>query len=371
MSLFLLQGAPQVTDFTWEGDPRQALIVLIGIGVVIALAILIRFITSGMDLSVSTAARGKRPLAPRKFSAFTLHRIASAHGLNREQKKLLEYVFRNDAVSDPERVMDNLPLMDRHFRRAYRSIEKNSETDEDAQDRLAKLFSLRNIIEVTAGSIDASRPRLSESTPAVLAMEKDSYPVKVLISRGQSVVVDVPKNSLGSPIRIKKGTAATLSFFTKSSNGFSLSGQVIGSIETDHGTGLQINHTGKLKPLVKRMYRRKQVSIQSEFSIVHISDLGSKKQPKKMFVDPRKFTGMILDISAGGCALKASAQIPAGTRLKITIDHDDSHFIHVLGQVIRTNRSGGMGTILHIKFLKVPRRAFNSISALVYGYADV
>jgi len=367
VSLFLLQ-APQITDFIWEEDPMQAVIVLIALGVIIAIAIVVNIIRNGIG---APSGGGRLQITSRKFNAITLYRVASAYGLDREQTKTLEYVLRNGAVTDPGRVMENMLLMDRHFKRAYRAIEKNSVTDEDAQERLAKLFSLRNVIEVVAGSKDSSPPRLSENTPAVLIIEKDNYPVKVLSSRGHNVVVEIPRKPLGSPVRIAKGTNVALSFFTKSRDGFSLTGHVAGYLETDHGTGLQITHTGKLKPLVKRMYRRKQVSIKCELFIVHLSESGGKKQPPRLIVDSRKFTGTVLDISAGGCAIKTSAPIQAGARLKISVDYYDDQVIHVLGQVLRTNRSGAIGTILHVKFLKIPRRAFNAISAMVYDYDDI
>jgi hypothetical protein len=88
-------------------------------------------------------------------------------------------------------------------------------------------------------------------------------------------------------------------------------------------------------------------------------------------VDKRRCVGSVLDISAGGCSLKTTAAVQVGSRIKINIDYDDNFIISVLGQVLRSNRSGAAGTILHIKFLKVPRRAFNSISALVFGYDEV
>ena len=66
--------------------------------------------------------------------------------------------------------------------------------------------------------------------------------------------------------------------------------------------------------------------------------------------------------------MKSAAPIQAGSRLKIDIQSEDAP-ISVLGQVLRSNRSAA-GTIIHIKFLKVPRRAFNAISALVFGYGE-
>jgi hypothetical protein len=96
---------------------------------------------------------------------------------------------------------------------------------------------------------------------------------------------------------------------------------------------------------------------------------GRKKGPKLM-VDKRRFVGTILDISIGGCSIKTSAPVQVGSRLKIEMDYSDDSTLTVLGQALRTNRTSAMGTIVHIKFIKIPRKAFNNINALVFGYDD-
>ena len=365
MPLFLLQN----WVFWPEDDPMAAIIVLVGIGVIIVFSVVFKIFNKGMNISGAGRSR-LGALAPRKFNALTLHRIATAYNLDRKQTKFLEYVFRTNSVSDPFRVLQTPTLLDRHFKRAFRTIEKNSVTEEDAQENLEKLFSLRNTIEAGSGIDETSPVRLSEKTPAILGTGKDNFPVKVITSRGNNVVIETPKNSLGTPIRLSKGTSVSLAFFTKSSNGFSLEGQITGPVHTDFGPGFQITHSGRAKPLVKRKFRRKQTDLKCEFFLVNVIESGKgKKKTSKLVVDNRKFKGAIQDISAGGCALKSSAPVPVSSKLKIVIDYDENHFINVLGQVIRSNRSMA-GTIIHIKFLKVPRRAFNSISTMVYGYND-
>ena len=354
-----------------KDNPVEGMILLVAIGVIVVFSFFAYIIRHGFSSPIAGTDKNKGSgITPRRFNGFTLHRIASSYGLNREQKKLLEYVFRNDAVTDPERVMKTPDLLDRHFKRAFRTIEKNSTTDDDVQERLVKLFSLRNVIENSSGTSDASSAALSENIPAILAYGKDSYPVKVHSSRGRNVVVDFPRSILGSPIRITKGSKVSLSFFTKSNTGFSFDGTVGNAVDTDSGQGLHITQSGEKKPLVKRKFRRRSIDIDCEFYFVKLEETGTgRKKTARLIVENRKFNGRIKDISAGGCALKTSAPIQLGSRLKINIDYDDNYVINVLGQVIRTNRSAA-GTILHIKFLKVPRRAFNSISALVFGYND-
>jgi len=373
LQLFLLQNRDQVKYFK-DDNPVEAMVLVIVIGAIILLSIIFHLIRGRVNTTI-VGKTGKRTAAatPRKFNSFSFYRIASSYGLDREQTRLLEYVFRIDGVTDAERVMRNPALLDRHFRRAYKTIEKSSNNDDEVQQRLVKLFSLRNVIEAAPGigGASASSGQIAENTPAVLISSKDNYPVRVISSRGQNIIIDMPKNALGTPVRLVRGTKVTLSFFTRSSKGFSYDGQVAGVVDTPNGSGLQITHSGKMKSLVKRMYRRKQTSTRCEFFLVFVEDAGNgKKKAPKLVVDSKRFSGTVQDVSIGGCSIKTSAPIQIGSRLKITMDYNESNLINVLGQVLRVNRSGPMGTIMHIKFLKVPRKAFNSISTLVFGYDE-
>jgi hypothetical protein len=102
-----------------------------------------------------------------------------------------------------------------------------------------------------------------------------------------------------------------------------------------------------------------------------VEETGSgRKKVRKMTVDSRRFNGTILDVSMGGCSIRTNASIPPGTRLKIEFDYLDKMIIAALGQVLRINRSGAVSTIMHIKFIKVPRKTMNAINALVYEYDE-
>ena len=97
INMFLLQYNQRITFK--EDNPREGYILIIVIGAVIVVSILFHIIRNGMSPSV--AGKGKTSVTPRKFKAFSLYRIASAYGLDREQTKLLEYVFRTSSVNDP------------------------------------------------------------------------------------------------------------------------------------------------------------------------------------------------------------------------------------------------------------------------------
>jgi hypothetical protein len=75
-----------------------------------------------------------------------------------------------------------------------------------------------------------------------------------------------------------------------------------------------------------------------------------------------------MDISVGGCSIKATVPVTSGARLKIEFTQS-SVTVAALGQILRTNQSG-VSTIAHVKFLRVPRRSMNAINAFVYEYAE-
>jgi c-di-GMP-binding flagellar brake protein YcgR len=348
-----------------EDDPLAATILLIGGGVLVLF-----FVISGL---IKRAGGGGGSATPRRFSGFAMHKIASSYGLNKTQSRVLETVFRSDAVSDPHAVIESPPLLDKHFKRAYKRIERSAESEVAVQQQLSMLFSVRNTIEATnntTATVMSSR-QIADNVAAVLAVGKDTFSVHVLNAKGDGVLVENPRNALGNPIKIPKGTKVNLSFFTKNSKGFAFESRIIAVKDTPKGPALQLAHAPRVKPLIQRRFRRRQTEDPCQFALVRVEDAKvGRKKVKKMIVDSRRFKGTIMDISIGGCSVRSNTNVAAGARLKLEFELNDVASMAALGQVIRTNRGGGTYTILHVKFIKVPRRVQNSINAMVFDYAE-
>jgi hypothetical protein len=287
LSSFLLQAG---TSYFKEDDPVGAAIFFGIVGVVGLGALGIHFIRRDKN-----AGRPKKaPEPPRMYSWFTLSRIAGNYRLNRAQRKLLDSVFRIESVTDPRRVLIDIPLLDRYFKQAYTRIEQGETLEEESQEKLSLLFAIRNAVEYTQ-------------------------------------------------------TAANTA--SKS-------------------------HPEKQKGLKPRQFKRRQVTVNCACHVVNLTESGKGARKKvKMAVDSHAYTGTIQDISMGGCSIKTNTVIKAGTQVKIDFSYANVTTA-VLGQVIRLNRSGAKGgaqggtqdTVMHIKFLKVPRRAANIINATVFEY---
>jgi c-di-GMP-binding flagellar brake protein YcgR len=312
----------------------------------------------------------KNASAPRRFSYFMMRKVANSYGLDKPQRKLLESIFRSDAVTDPEAVIQSSPLLDKHFRRAYRRIENSAEDEEEIQGQLSLLFSTRNSIETTqntTGTATSTR-QIPANMAAVLSVAKETYPVRVINAKGDAVLVESPKNSLGSPIKIPSGSRVSLSFFTKSSKGYSFDSKILGTTDTPKGPAIRLAHAARVKPLVHRRFRRRQTAANCNFFMVIVKETKvHRKIVRKMSLDGRSYSGTIMDISIGGCSIRTSANIQSGTRIKIEFTQGTS--MAVLGQVLRVNR-GGMYVTIHVKFIKMPRSTQNSINAMVFEYNE-
>jgi hypothetical protein len=311
------------------------------------------------------AGKNSGTSGPRAFSGFTLHRLTSNLGLDREQVKMLEYVMRSGGVSDPERFLNTPELVDKNFKRTYRLIERTASNDDDLNERLSVLFAVRNIIDVNfRGSSATSSRQIPEKVPAVLTIDGVNYPVQVISAKGDTLAVDNPKRAAGSLLHPSRGSKATLAFYTKTTKGLLIDTRVMGSAEVNDVPVLQLAHSGQVKKLSARRFRRRQIIIDTGFYFV-----STDAKTKKSVVDQRRYGGKIMDISIGGCSIKTISTVTTGQRLKVEFLHNDDTTIAALGEVLRITRTG-VNAAIHVKFLKVPRRSLNSINAMVYEYSE-
>ncbi|MCL2191906.1 MAG: PilZ domain-containing protein [Treponema sp.] len=367
----------QIEDFAWGGEElgTQAMFFLIGLLAVVAIFIIIGALMNRGKLSAFNEGYIPAKRRRRSFSSFALYRIANDMGLDREKAKMLEFVLRNDNVSDLIKSLDSPELMDRHFKRAYRLIEQTSISEDELNNRLSLLFATRNIIETytysDTASISSTR-QIHENTAAIIIVgDSDlNYPTRIISSQSDVLIVEHPTNNKGSHVPINKGSKVTLAFFTKSSKGFSVTSRVIGSIETMNRHILKLAHSNKIKKLSSRRFRRRQMTISTSFYLVKVAAAPGNDKGNRLLVDKRKFSGNIIDISVGGCSIRTSAPIKPGQKLKVEFTQEDDFTVAALGEVLRTNRTG-YNTIMHIKFLKIPRKSLNFINAMVYEYADI
>jgi c-di-GMP-binding flagellar brake protein YcgR len=355
----------QMQNFWKRTTGKDIHLFIIGVTVVFCVLFIVILIKTKLKVPALNGTSN----AARRFSSLTLHRIAGEMGLNSSQTKTLEWVLKNDGVKDIERSLNSPGLLDRHFKRAYQLINQQTEADEERQNRLAVLFATRNIIESSAGeeiTITSTRD-ISENTEVGITVNQESYPVQVLTAKEDDLILSSPVNSEGASPHFPQGTPVTLIFFDK---GFSVDTRILGSGQISDRPVLRLLHSGQIKrlPASARHFRRRQTAVAAVFYIVHIDAAAGHRKETKLTVDKRPLSGDIIDISLGGCSMNTGEPVSSGIHLKIEFTWNDGSAVAALGQVLRINHTGDR-TIVHVKFLKIPRRSMNVINAMVYEYA--
>ena len=369
INMFLLQV--DLSDFSRGLNKSSSYVVffLLGIGAIVILMLILNYLKNSNKVeSLNKTAVGDE--GQRRFSIFTFRRIATNLGLDKDQTNMLEFVFKCDNVTDLVRSFESPMLLDKHFKKAFRIIERTSISHDEMNKRLSVLFDTRNIIENKANSVSTTSTReIPENTAAVLALGEVNYPTRVISSKGDSLIVEHPSSSTGEPLELQKGSLVSVSFFPEPNKGFAVDSRVLGTTETIDGHHvLQLVHSGQIKKLSKRRFRRRQTVITTAFYFVMMED-GKGKKGAEMSIDKRRFSGNILDISIGGCSIKTAVPVNNNQKLKIEFTREDDSIVAALGEVLRTHRAG-TDTIMNIKFIKVPRKSLNSINAMVYEYTD-
>jgi hypothetical protein len=121
MPFYLLQ-----TSYFKEDDPVAGTILLVGIGGIILVVLVTNILKNGLNFGMKRGSAGAS--TPRHFSAIALHRAIKPYGLNHDQIKVLEYVFKGGGVTDPAHTLSLPAVLDKHFKRAYKQIEKSANT---------------------------------------------------------------------------------------------------------------------------------------------------------------------------------------------------------------------------------------------------
>ncbi|MDR2941154.1 MAG: PilZ domain-containing protein [Treponema sp.] len=344
-----------------ESAGKETVIIVVFFGILILFILLINVLKSKNGVPSGSG----KTMPTGLFAKLALHRMARDIGLNSEQIKMLDFVFKTDQVTDPEKSITTPALLDRHFRRAYRVIEQSSKSDEELQYKHTVLFSTRNLLENRVSGGLTSTRQLKDDNSLILNNGKEKYEVLVLSPNGENLAVECPKNALGSQIKLQKGTRIGALLFTKNNKGFSFETHVTGYTSVHGRNALLLAHSNKLKFLSQRRFRRRQMVIATNLYLVYVEGSGKKQ---RLIVDKRRLAGNIADISVGGCSIKVKAPVQVGARMKIEFTQGDYN-VAALGQVLRTNRISAV-TVIHIKFLKVSRKSMNYINAFVYEYAN-
>ena len=362
---------PLQTAYLTTSDPKLAIVMLGVVGIGVAVLMITNISKYGIGTTGGISAQKKTKTKTPAVRA-SIKKAAAAYGFDSEQAAFLERVFRSAQIADPKAALSDTDLLDRHFKKAFKDIEAVSETEAASEELKTVLFSIRTALDSTQGSSGRviSTGKLPDGMPAVLTGTKgETYPSRIISAKSDYLLIETPKNAFGEPIKFSRGAKLSLSLYAKAGAGYHFQTKVLGTETTESGPALRLSHTNSLGSLPSRRHRRKDTRLSCTFSLVQIVQRSQgRKIVKETIVDEGRSTGTIVDISAGGCAVKSASAIKTGEFIKVEFEDSQGRALAAFGRIVRTNRTAASVGVMHIQFLKTTKKTMNAINAIVYGY---
>ena len=334
------------------------------IGVLLIAAILRRVLGGGGSL-MGGGSSG--------FNRGAFRKAARAAGLSPDESRFLEDYGKVLGVTSPEFVFKNQSRLDAFFKDSYKSIEKYSENEAEADERKAVLFQIRERLSQGRSAVVqvTSTRQLGKNMPlSLLVKGEESYPSTILAVEPGGIAAEPPHDPYGETIRLKRGTKLVCYFYGKGRQGYQFDTRVTGWELVGAREVMVISHSESVKALPARRHERKELRTPCTFYRVAVATETVHGKPRqKAKVEKIPYSGMISDISAGGVGIQTANPLQAGEFVKIEFDTGNG-VQSGFGKVVRMNRLRTSGGIMHIQFVKIVRRSLNAILSYVYGYSE-
>ncbi len=358
-----------------KGDPGESwtiLIVLVAIIVAMVLASRIKPSSSSRSGSSYGSGSGRKP-APRKFNKRTFHKRAMRLGLSKVQANTLVNLVENYKPSNPNLVFTHSSHLDSLLRKAIQEIEHQVASEQVKEAQKTTVYRIKQAIERNVGkgkSFSATGAIPTGQHIAVTPENGGRYQSKINANLKNYLSATLPVDSFGSEIKWKKWTPVKVFFWKKNGQGFSFDSKVTGYSNIKGMPSVLLQHSGKVKQAQQRRFRRKELSRPAYFYPVKVIPVGVGKKAKKRAIveTDRGSLGTLIDVSAGGCAVKSTKPVLKGGLIKLQFETGDSSSIWCFGKVINFRKGSPLGGTMHIMFTKVTQKNLNSINSFIYDY---
>ena len=339
------------------------------LGVIILIIVASRAAGSGRRTG-STRSSSTRP---KKFNRRSFIRRASSYGLSKVQCNTLANLVVKYKMKNPYLVFTHGNQLDSLLRKSISEIESQVSSDQVKEAQKITIFRIKQTIERNSGKSKSFSSTASIPTGQTIAISPESggrYQSRVNTNLKNYISATVPENQSGSQVRWKKWTPVKVFFWKRNGQGFTFDSKVTGYSNIRGVPSVLLQHSNRVKQAQQRRYRRKELSRPAYFFPVKVIPVGiGKKAKKRAIVESDKGAlGTLLDVSAGGCAIKSTKPVPKAGLIKLQFETGEGHSIWCFGKVINFRKESPMGGTMHIVFTKVTHKNLNSINSFVYDY---
>jgi c-di-GMP-binding flagellar brake protein YcgR len=366
--MILLQTGGYVTNFG-AGNVSPLTFVYIALGLAGVAAVIF------VGTLISRRARPSATESAERISSAIFRREAKRVGLTPSSAEVLENLVRMCKVKQPLMVFSSASLLDDTLKKGLYSLDNSRDLSvEDKESRRATIFQIKQTIERNGakGAVLRSTNLLKPGQLLTITPEGASaYSSKVISNMKDFLTVSAPAQPAGADTRWMRGTPLSVYLWRDNDAGYSFVSKVLGYDTVKGIPSVLIQHSRTLRREQRRRNRRREIMRQCFYYPIRIVETGQgRKMERKASVEQSMRTlGIVVDLSAGGCAIQTMNPFERGKLAMVEFDIDRTAPIRAFGKVLNVHRQKGRGGIMHIMFTRVTRQHLNKISEFVYDFS--
>jgi hypothetical protein len=304
-----------------------------------------------------------------------IREVAARCNLSDNQADFFMRLCARYRISNPLYLLRNEKILDELFSRAFHALQTGDTATKDAEVSKTILFTLREAIDnyrKLSTVIKSTRSVERGMELLLVTPQEEQYPTVVLENSARGLVCRLPRDEFGNEIRLPIWSKVDLFFSTDNGQSYRCTTRILRYESGTRETYGIIAHTDSLKPLPNRQHERMEINLSCRFRHVRVANVVSGKQTiHKFYPEGTDYPATICDISAGGCSLKTLYPPQVKDYIEIQCTLDGKSPDTMTGKVINLADSGGSsGTVVHIKFAKMPRATMNRIFSLTLNLGD-
>src|SRR5271157_2802288 len=300
--------------------PGMIMYFAIAIGGVIALILI--------GTLLSRRARPSGTESAERISSGVFRREAKRMGLTGASVDVLENLVRMCKVKQPLLVFSSASLLDDTLKKGLYSLDNSRDvTEEQRENRRATIFFIKQTIERNArkGAVLRSTSLLRPGQLLTITPEgAAAYSSKVISNMKDFLTVSAPAQPAGTETRWMRGTKLSVYLWRDNDAGYSFVSKVLGYDTVKGVPSVLIQHSRTLRREQRRRNRRREIMRQCFYYPIRIVETGEgRKIERKASVQQNMRTlGIVVDLSAGGCAIQTMNPFDRGKLTMVEFDID-------------------------------------------------
>jgi len=319
---------------------------------------------------------GNAKAASPRVSKGKFRKYAKQIGLTSSQMKILEDIAEKYKVGSPGVLLTSSKVFNINMKKAIQDYDSGAYSSEVKENYKMLLFNIKQKIDknsVVDKKIATSRQLAVGKQITITTPSGEKFSTHIVTNLKDYICANIPVRPDGGMLRLNKWEPVKVSVLEKGDKGFFYDSKVAG-YSTAKGTScIMLQHSNSIQASKQRNFPRKELGKSCYFFRINVVTLSEGKDVvRKAVVDDKAKgrLGSVIEISAGGCSIKAQNSLNKGELIRVDIDIERRKTVSVLGKIVNLRRVGPGTATMHIQFTKMSKQNMNSINAYIYGIGE-